>query len=383
MKCGGGKYTFGGKTGWMSKKKVTDKYASGGMIKKDNGSYALGGTVDMPCPPGFVKDPKTGECIQKEMISYNDSLYLHNLGKQYYKDNYGNDAFQKSYGTENITINDPKSDYEKKQDLIYPMTPEDVFITYGNRPEYKKYLDTSRKYNNMAYTALNKGIMPQLFLMGEGAFPYFKKPTLPQVRVPEISVDETRKMMDNFAKERKEKEDYAAYEKWIAENPLAELEPRVNEEMEINPWKIINMPTKSPELIQRNEILPNINTGIKYEKESGEGAYPIMMSNEGQGTVNKKGKRKYQFGGEADNTSMTSDTEIQLGRGAFNVSEPAYDANKIMSRVFNNAMGIKENNQPATKQTGYKEEVEKNKVVKDDKSLPNWGRAKKEQQILN
>ena len=94
----------------------------------------------------------------------------------------------------------------------------------------------------------------------------------------------------------------------------------------------------------------------------------------------KNNVSKYQFGGAADNTSMTSDNEIQLGRGAFNVSEPAYDASVISNEK---PMQMTDNAMQGTNQLNYKEAVQSFRKKEVDKTLPNFGYAKQEQIKLN
>jgi hypothetical protein len=379
------------------------KYQTSGMIKRDNGSYALGGTVDTGCPDGMVKDPITGECVylyltsdknDPRLQSYQDSSDVYNFSKQQkrffpntpeiskekydeilkkesnldfwefdeaqYKEDKKNN--KNTYNLENYLYARKYHDYEhpkyKKNNpnlLNYTDNIDDYAITlkdgtikkptlvYNNKPDFSSYTiynpktGTERYYSdNRLLSVFNDNIKPENKYYGldkpiEGYSMdlseyennkllnnkkytnyYYQKenvlnykapivrvqydPKAP-VRVPVMPVEETRKMMDNFAKERKEKEDYAAYEKWRTENPILEPEPRINDEMEIMYGKPIYMPTKLLGYIPTNEIMPNINTGIKYQKESNEGAYPMMMSNEGQGRINKKGKRKYQNSG--------------------------------------------------------------------------------------
>ena len=95
---------------------------------------------------------------------------------------------------------------------------------------------------------------------------------------------------------------------------------------------------------------------------------------------NIKPTKKYQFGGVADNTLMTSDAEIQLGRGAINAPEPTYDA-RVMSNE--SPMQVTDNVSQGTEQLGYKDIVKSFQKKTVDKSLPNWGYAKQEQIKLN
>lgn len=402
IKCGGGKYTFGGKTGWSKKKDDVSKYKNGGYIQAQSG---WNGEAFDPIYVSNQNDPR--------LKSYQDSTALYNN----YMNNYN---VIKSGGKYNNTVETTKPAIYSISETWKDINPNNK-LTYKKADDFGFHVIDKNGHPELTFMS-NKNIQPiatETFTRKESKYPSvksfdeyakiiksqggtfsekpneanwvgyelqkYKKPVQPivykkpDIRVPEMSVEETTKMMNRLEQNRKEKEDYAAYEKWISENPLAEPEHRVNEEMEINPWKIINMPTKSPELIQRNEMLPNINTGIKYEKESGEGAYPMMMSNEGQGTVNKKGKRKYQFGGEADNTSMTSDTEIPVSKGSFNVEAPPYNVSEMLGLK---SMSIQEETTPEdTKKISNV--ISKQKTKGDDKTMPNWGRAQKEQMMLN
>jgi hypothetical protein len=323
MKCGGGKYTFGGKTGW-SKKKVTDKYASGGMIKRDNGSYALGGTVDMPCPDGFVRvgnDCVPAATAQDSTDVYNKALLLDNFYKKANYDLRSSNKFTGNIFTELnndynafiSTINDPEHK-AKKMPAVGMLQNDGNGYTYTDKyateKDYRKSRNTNKPYaveqREKTFWALNESapygyydtrIQPQFvkkyrdkpeidvaevyiydplavkphgdrtpaehvaYQQKYGNYGGAKYPWNPYaVRVPETKY--TEQDLENAFKQRKEQEDYAAYENWISENPLAEPEPRVNNEMEIDPWKIINMPTKSPELIQRNDpFRPKVYAG--------------------------------------------------------------------------------------------------------------------------
>ena len=71
MKCGGGKYTFGGKVNW-SKKKVTETYAKGGMIKRADGSYSQRGLWDnIRANAGSGKEPTKQMLDQEKKIKQN------------------------------------------------------------------------------------------------------------------------------------------------------------------------------------------------------------------------------------------------------------------------------------------------------------------------
>jgi len=237
------------------------------------------------------------------------------------------------------------------------------------------------------------------------------------VSVPETKY--TQQDLDNAIKQRREQEELEAYNKWYAENPLPEPEPRMNDEMEITYYKPIDMQTKSPKLIPTNDITSNINTGMKYQKESGQGAYPTMSSEE-QGMVNKKGKRKYSFGGailslkhyapggEVANTgNKNTDLALTL-MDMFKVMKA--DKEKYTGKTAGGykyyrdtegmpAVNIPDSEIPYDDEGNYDEQlmVKSSKVANTlgsekqgkgantqlDYSLPNWGYAKMEQKKLN
>jgi hypothetical protein len=90
--------------------------------------------------------------------------------------------------------------------------------------------------------------------------------------------------------------------------------------------------------------------------------------------------KKYLYGGEIDNTAMTTDAEMPLSKGAYDVPEPTYDAS-VVSNV--SPMQVTDNVTQGTEQLGYKEIVQSFQKKNIDKSLPNWGYAKQEQIKLN
>lgn len=283
MKCGGGKYTFGGKTGWMSKKKNdVSKYQSGGNIIYVSPNDPIG----MKKYQAYQDSTNLVNIQQKILDEFNKSR---KPGYKFTPDKLN--SLSNLAKDENTLGNPTLKALRKKQDEIVKRT--------GYKPIGRQVYTDERMVNDFT----NAGFLQQLGSAIGSAFDYseptikdvysftndvYKKPvqkvilkektqSVPvktqkpvqpivykkqDVRVPVMSVEETTKMMDGLAKDRKEKEDYAAYEKWIAENPLAEPEPQKNDEMEIDPWKIINMPTKSPELIQRNDpFKPKVYAG--------------------------------------------------------------------------------------------------------------------------
>jgi hypothetical protein len=189
MKCGGGKYTFGGKVNW-SKKKVTsnssEKYASGGMIKRTDGSYserglwdniranagsekkptkqmleqekkikqemAVGGMVDTGCPDGFVRvgnDCVPAATAQDSTDVMNKAIELSNFYKNTgypvdkvkpFKDNIkdyldaGYDNFRKSNVSSFSTLIKNTYDSDIFEEVYSPVTAQ----TYRKNPNPNK-----------------------------------------------------------------------------------------------------------------------------------------------------------------------------------------------------------------------------------------------------
>jgi hypothetical protein len=85
---------------------------------------------------------------------------------------------------------------------------------------------------------------------------------------------------------------------------------------------------------------------------------------------------KYQFGGMIP---TSSDTEIPVSKGSFNVEAPPYNVSEMLGLK---SMSIQEETTPEdTKKISNV--ISKQRTKGNDKTMPNWGRAQKEQMMLN
>ncbi len=384
--------------------------------KNDVSKYQSGGNIIYVSP----NDP----IGMKKYQAYQDSIDAYNYGERDYpflKGIYNtvrspkNTEFRKNYtinilnerrpfrNTNIYPIESHYEKYERKPGTWYERNISD------NRPNY--YIGDNGQHYEPTGTHWARYKKPEVEVRLLKEKPVTtQKPVQPivykkqDVRVPVMSVDETRKIMDDLAKERKEKEDYAAYEKWVSENPLAEPEPRVNEEMEITYYKPIDIETKSPSLLQTKNPLqkvyagPNLAGRVKSyvpremwtkgpleESRSLQEQYvddkSVILNPEefikNRENSKKTKSKKYQAGGMIP---TSSDTEIQLSKGAYNVPEPTYDASVVSN---DSPMQVTDNVSQGTEQLGYKDIVKSFQKKTVDRTLPNWGYAKQEQIKLN
>ena len=153
LECGGGKYTFGGKTGWMSKKKVTNKYAFGGAVKQ----YQNGGPVDprkkrqqyylakkgWPMPTKQDSIDVMNKSIELQNYYNNKNYDIEKPNYYDYRQDYINEKLDKDY----------KEFVEKPYNVTVPGTfdARDVpssSITY-RKPQTKPWIVEQRETANM------------------------------------------------------------------------------------------------------------------------------------------------------------------------------------------------------------------------------------------
>lgn len=526
MKCGGGKYTFGGKVNWL-KKKVTsnssEKYASGGMIKRADGSYskrglwdniranagsgkeptkqmleqekkikqemAVGGEVNRPCPPGWIRDPRTNECVEVPKPTRSDSLFLLNNNKIIndlvknkgfkFGDKIPNDAtlWKNDYNDlvdltkqtvkqeinytnreyllnklEAILKKDPGvktgkySDYVKEpgyffgtrdyyggggEDINFPVQYIHPLIT----PQYSTDLTKddgtavgSHYYDDLAITPVDMLSKEQLKRRNEIYNPdgtYKVDPNLPPVpamdykdtvagQLESMGIKPTYENRKKLAEQhgiknytgdyqqnmnlldliKADNERQKKEEQYRLQNPISEPDPYKSNEPEIMLYpETINMPTVKPGLIPVNNNIQMVNPTPWNPVFADQSAYQnTIAESTGMEMPNKTKKKsfsfggavssmkKYLYGGEIDNTEMTTDAEMPLSKGAYDVPEPTYDASVVSNE---SPMQVTDNVTQGTEQLGYKEIVQSFQKKNIDKSLPNWGYAKQEQIKLN